>query len=334
MTGPLLELRDVKTHFSVRKGLLFDRQVGLVKAVDGVTLEVPVGEILGVVGESGCGKSTLARTILQLVKPSEGRILYDGRDVTALSREQLRRLRPRLQMIFQDPYSSLNPRMTVLDAIAEPMLAHGLARRSEVRQRVEALMEQVGLSPNHLYKYPHEFSGGQRQRLAIARAIGLDPELLIADEPVSALDVSVQAQILNLLTRLCRERNLTLIFIAHDLGVVRYLADRIAVMYLGHIVELGEGEQIFTNPLHPYTRALLSAIPAPDPEKEQTRRRILLRGEPPSPMNPPAGCAFHPRCPHATAACAGEVPPLEEHCGSHRAACIHVEDLPPFTAGV
>ena len=328
---PLLEVQGLKTHFPVRRGVFIERKVGVVRALDGVDLSLPEGDILGIVGESGCGKSTLARTILQLVRPSEGSVRFEGRDITSLSREGLRKLRPRLQMIFQDPYSSLNPRRTAFDAIAEPLLDHGMAARKDLRQKAGDLMEQVGLDRRQLFKYPHEFSGGQRQRLAIARALGLDPRVLIADEPVSALDVSVQAQILNLLARLCRERGLTLIFIAHDLAVVRYIARRIAVMYLGRIVELGPTDAVFNRPVHPYTRALISAIPLPDPEREANRERVLTQGEPPSPMNPPAGCAYHPRCPFATEACQAEVPPLAgQNGGEHRAACIRAAELPPF----
>ena len=330
-SGPLLELQGVKTHFPVTRGWIFERVLGSVKAVDGVDLSVPQGEILGIVGESGCGKSTLARTILQLAPVTEGRVLFAGERLDGMSREAMRRFRPKMQLIFQDPYASLNPRMTAFDAIAEPMLAHGLANRAEAKRRVEELLGQVGIEPRFMYRYPHEFSGGQRQRLAIARALSLDPQLVIADEPVSALDVSVQAQILNLLARLCKQRGLTLLFIAHDLAVVRYIADRIAVMYLGRIVELGEAEEVFTRPVHPYTRALLSAIPLPDPERERARERILLRGEPPSPMNPPAGCRFHPRCPYAVDACAQTDPALEPLSAppNRRAACIRAEELPP-----
>jgi len=271
--SPMLELRDVKTYFQIQRGSFFHRTAVIVKAVDGVSFDVARGEIVGLVGESGCGKSTLARTVVRLVAPTAGQILFEGRDLAALSPRQMRRVRPRLQMIFQDPYASLNPRMTVSDALAEPMLVHRIARRREVSAKVAALMERVGLARRYVKKYPHEFSGGQRQRIAIARALALDPALIIADEPVSALDVSVQAQILNLIKQLCRDHNLTLILISHDLAVVRHLAQRIAVMYRGQIVELGDAEQICSNPRHPYTQALINAIPLPDPDKEAARLR-------------------------------------------------------------
>jgi oligopeptide transport system ATP-binding protein len=326
MREPILELRNVKTHFPVYRGLS-SRSAGTVKAVDGVSLQLRQGEILGLVGESGCGKSTLARTILQLVPATDGAVLLEGRNLCALSREEMRRLRPAYQMVFQDPYASLNPRMTVYDALAEPMRVHGLMPRGEVPGRVAALMERVGLAPRHMRKYPHEFSGGQRQRIAIARALALRPRLIVADEPVSALDVSVQAQILNLLAGLCREEDLTLVLISHDLSVVKHLAHRIAVMYLGRIVELGEAAAVFDAPRHPYTQALVNAIPIPDPHGEHGRRRILLRGDPPSPMNPPPGCPFHPRCPHAVAACKQTVPELTA-CGEGReAACLRLDEI-------
>ena len=329
MTEPLVQLRGLKTHFPVRKGLLFSRTIGTVKAVDGIDLDVYRGEILGLVGESGCGKSTLARTILQLVPLTEGTVILNGRNLSGLSMRELRAVRPDAQMVFQDPYASLNPRMTVFDAIAEPLVAHGRVARAELPARVSALMKLVGLAPRFMRKYPHEFSGGQRQRIAIARALALEPKLIVADEPVSALDVSVQAQILNLLAELRQRAGLTMLFISHDLAVVRHIADRIAVMYLGKIVELGPAQDVFQHPRHPYSRALLSAVPLPDPDKEHARTRMLLRGDPPSPMNPPGGCPFHPRCPYAVDACAQTVPPLEA-CGSDRtAACIRLDDIPP-----
>jgi oligopeptide transport system ATP-binding protein len=318
----LLELHNLEVHFPVYRGAVMRRRVGAVKAVDGVTLGLKRGEILGLVGESGCGKSTLARAIVQLVPTTGGRVLFDGRDQSALSEKALRAERLNVQMIFQDPYASLNPRMTVFDTLAEPMLVHGLAKRATVTARVSELMEQVGLAPRFMRKYPHEFSGGQRQRIAIARALALNPKLIVADEPVSALDVSVQAQILNLIAELQRKTGLTLILISHDLSVVHYLAHRIAVMYLGRIVEVGPAEAVFQDPQHPYTRALINAIPAPDPEREQTRTRIVLAGDPPSPLNPPSGCPFHPRCPYADAACAQQTPQLEA-CGAEReVACL------------
>ena len=320
----LLELDNVCTYFPVTKGLLFERRVGEVKAVDGVSLKLKEGEILGLVGESGCGKSTLARTILHLIPPTSGRVLLNGRVLGELSAKELRELRPDVQMIFQDPYASLNPRMTVFRAIAEPMLHHGLATRKTVGDEVARLMEKVGLAPRFMKKYPHEFSGGQRQRIAIARTLALKPRLIIADEPVSALDVSVQAQILNLIAHLCTEEGLTLIFITHDLAVVRHIAQRIAVMYLGRIVEQGATDDIFERPLHPYTKALISAVPVPDPKQERQRERIILKGDPPSPMNPPSGCPFHPRCPIAEPECAQTTPVLEEKATDHSAACIKV----------
>ncbi len=324
MTTPLLTLTDVKTHFPVREGFLFARHVGYVRAVDGVSLTLNRGDVLGLVGESGCGKSTLARTILRLVPLTAGTVVLNGKNLGDLSPRELRRIRPEAQMIFQDPYASLNPRMTVFDAIAEPLRVHRKAKRRDLTQRVSELMEMVGLAPRFMRKYPHEFSGGQRQRIAIARTLALEPELIIADEPVSALDVSVQAQILNLIAELCRTRGLTLIFITHDLAVVRHVAKRIAVMYLGRIVEEGPAQTVLDAPLHPYTQALLSAVPVPDPEIERTRRRILLKGDPPSPLNPPSGCPFHPRCPIAIPECATKIPPLEEKFTAHRAACIRV----------
>ena len=320
----ILELNNVCTHFPVTKGLLIERRVGAVKAVDGVSLKLKEGEILGLVGESGCGKSTLARTILHLIPPTSGTVVLNGHTLGDLSAKELRKLRPGAQMIFQDPYASLNPRMTVFRAIAEPMLRHGFATRKTVADEVARLMEKVGLAPRFMKKYPHEFSGGQRQRIAIARTLALKPRLIIADEPVSALDVSVQAQILNLIAHLCAEEGLTLIFITHDLAVVRHIAQRIAVMYLGRIVEQGTTDDIFNRPLHPYTQALISAVPVPDPERERKRERVILKGDPPSPMNPPSGCPFHPRCPIADAECAQTVPALEEKATDHSAACIKV----------
>ncbi|HMD51554.1 MAG TPA: oligopeptide/dipeptide ABC transporter ATP-binding protein [Solirubrobacteraceae bacterium] len=324
----ILELRDVRTHFPVHKGFLVRRQTGWVRAVDGVTLAVRQGEVLGLVGESGCGKTTLARTILQLAPITGGTVVLHGRDLGRASRAELLACRRDLQMVFQDPYASLNPRMTVQATLAEPLLAHRICGRAEVKGRVDELMRMVGLAPRFSRKYPHEFSGGQRQRIAIARALALRPKVIVADEPVSALDVSIQAQILNLLSQLCREMNLSLIFIAHDLSVVRHISDRVAVMYLGRIVELGPAEDVIDRPSHPYTRALVSAIPVPDPAVERARQRIVLAGDPPSPINPPPGCAFHPRCPYAVARCAEAVPPLVPSGPSHEAACIRLGELP------
>jgi oligopeptide transport system ATP-binding protein len=327
MAENILELRDVKTHFPIHSGFLVKKQVGAVRAVDGVTLSVRQGEVLGLVGESGCGKSTLARTILQLVPTTGGAVILNGRNLGEASRAEMLDCRRDLQMIFQDPYASLNPRMTVHATLAEPLLVHGICGPSEVQARVDELMRLVGLAPRFARKYPHEFSGGQRQRIAIARALALKPKIIIADEPVSALDVSIQAQILNLLAELCRGMNLSLIFIAHDLSVVRHISDRVAVMYLGKIVELGPAADVIDHPRHPYTRALVSAIPVPDPDIERSRQRIVLAGDPPSPINPPPGCAFHPRCPYAIERCREAVPPLIPAGPSREAACIRLAEI-------
>jgi len=327
MPEPILELRDVKTHFPIQQGFLVKRHAGTVKAVDGVSLSVARGEVLGLVGESGCGKSTLARTILQLVPTTAGTVVLEGRNLTAGSVAEIRDVRRDLQMVFQDPYASLNPRRTVCATLSEPLLVHRVCPPDEVPARVAKLMERVGLAPRFMRKYPHEFSGGQRQRIAIARALALEPRVIVADEPVSALDVSIQAQILNLLATLVREMNLTLIFIAHDLSVVKHISDRVAVMYLGKIVELGRAADVIERPAHPYTRALVSAIPVPDPEVERVRQRIVLAGDPPSPINPPAGCAFHPRCPFAVAKCREIVPPLLAAGAEREAACIRLGEI-------
>jgi oligopeptide transport system ATP-binding protein len=312
-----LEVKDLKTHFPIYAGLLVQRLKGTVKAVDGVNLTLRKGEILGLVGESGCGKSTLGRSIMQLVKVTDGVIRLDGQDLVGLTPGELRRKRLDFQMIFQDPYASLNPRLTVFDILSEPLLTHKLCPKDEVPARVADLMERVGLAQRFIRKYPHEFSGGQRQRIAIARALATNPQLIIADEPVSALDVSIQSQIINLLLKLSKELNLTMIFISHDLSVIKYISDRVAVMYLGKIVEQGTPEEIFAEPKHPYTRALLSAIPVPDPAKERTRQRILLQGDPPSPINPPSGCTFHPRCQYAVDACKTTSPELRAAAGKN-----------------
>ncbi len=293
-----LVLDDVHTHFDMGRDFFTRESKGVVKAVDGVSLTVHKGEILGLVGESGCGKSTLSRSIMQLIRPTSGHVWFKGQDLSAMSDREVRHERINFQMIFQDPYASLNPRMTVLDTLAEAVKTrHPGLTRDALRGRVAELLRTVGLNPTHMKRYPHEFSGGQRQRVAIARALAPEPELIIADEPVSALDVSIQSQILNLLKRLVRELDLTMLFISHDLSVVRYIADRIAVMYLGRIVELGTAEAIVDHPLHIYTKALMSAIPEPDPRSERTRQRIVLEGDPPSPLNPPSGCNFWPRSP-------------------------------------
>lgn len=326
MAEAILELNDVKTHFPIHKGFLFRRQVGTVRAVDGVTLSIARGEVLGLVGESGCGKSTLARTILQLVPTTAGTVVMEGKNLSALSSSELRDQRRGLQMVFQDPYASLNPRMSVFATLAEPLLVHGACTRSEAPAKVAALMERVGLAPRFMQKYPHEFSGGQRQRIAIARALALNPAVIIADEPVSALDVSIQAQILNLLAKLVRDMGLTLIFIAHDLSVVKHISDRVAVMYLGKIVEIGAATTVIERPQHPYTRALVSAIPTPNPDVERSRRRIVLPGDPPSPIHPPQGCTFHPRCPFVQERCKAAFPPLI-HYDDRDVACIRAGEI-------
>jgi oligopeptide transport system ATP-binding protein len=323
----LLEVRDLKVHFPIRRGLL-QRTVGHVKAVDGLSFEVEAGTTLGLVGESGCGKSTTGRGILRLVEPTAGTVRLDGEDIRSLSAGALRSARREMQMIFQDPYASLNPRMTVLDIVAEPLLTHRLVKsKADQVAKVGALMEQVGLAPAYMRRYPHEFSGGQRQRIGIARAIALRPKLIIADEPVSALDVSIQAQILNLMVELQKQMGLAYVFVAHDLAVVRHLCQEIAVMYLGRIVERAPTDRLFKSPTHPYTQALLAAIPVPDPAVERKRRHVVLEGEVPSPIKPPPGCHFHTRCPVAIDKCATEVPVLTRRGDGHWVSC-HL-DVPP-----
>ena len=326
MPETILELQDLKTHFPIYKGVLLKREIGKVKAVDGVNLKVEQGEVLGLVGESGCGKSTLARTVMQLVHTTAGNVELEGRNLTHSSPAEMLEIRRDLQMIFQDPYASLNPRSTVFATLAEPLLVHKVCTQKEVHARVGELMETVGLAPRFMQKYPHEFSGGQRQRIAIARALALRPKVVLADEPVSALDVSIQAQILNLLAELVKKMGLSLIFIAHDLSVVKHISDRVAVMYLGKIVELGTAEQVIENPIHPYTKALVSAIPTANPDDERNRKRIMLPGDPPSPINPPAGCAFHPRCPYATDECKATVPALETFA-EREVTCLRKADI-------
>jgi len=322
-----LEVDNLKKHFPIYRGTVFRRQVGSVKAVDGIDLQLKTGEILGLVGESGCGKSTLARTIMQLMPITDGAVVLDGRDLSKISRRAIRAERVNFQMIFQDPYASLNPRMTVYDMLSEAIRTRQKVSGNSLASKVAELMTTVGLPPNQMRRYPHEFSGGQRQRIAIARALAPEPKLIIADEPVSALDVSIQSQILNLILRLCRERELTMIFISHDISVVKYISDRIAVMYLGRLVEVGPAAEIVNRPMHPYTRALISAVPVPDPNVERARRRIILQGDPPSPTNPPEGCAFHPRCSYAIEACKRQRPKLEEKEPNRLAACIRVGEI-------
>jgi peptide/nickel transport system ATP-binding protein/oligopeptide transport system ATP-binding protein len=318
----LVEVRDLTKHFPITQGIVFQRQIGAVKAVDGVSFDVKRGETLGIVGETGCGKSTTARLLVRLLDPTSGTILFDGQDIAAAKKDELKGLHREVQMVFQDPYSSLNPRKTVGSIIAEPFAIHGLLKGSgERRKRVQELMDRVGLNPEHYNRYPHEFSGGQRQRIGVARAIALEPKLLVADEPVSALDVSIQAQVLNLLRGLQRELGLTLVFIAHDLSVVRHMCDRVAVMYLGKIVEIASSDTLYSNPRHPYTGALLAAVPVPNPSGERRRQRPLLTGDVPSPANPPRACRFHTRCPKAQELCSHEEPLLELKDNTSLTAC-------------
>jgi peptide/nickel transport system ATP-binding protein/oligopeptide transport system ATP-binding protein len=320
-SDPLLEARNLVKHFPITHGIVFQRQIGAVKAVDDISFTVQRGETLGLVGETGCGKSTTARLLVRLLHPTSGQILFEGEDVAARKAAGLKALHREVQMIFQDPYSSLNPRKTIGSIIAEPYAIHGLYKgQGERKKQVQELMDRVGLNPEHYNRYPHEFSGGQRQRIGVARAIALEPKLLIADEPVSALDVSIQAQVLNLLKRLQREMGLTLIFISHDLSVVRHMCNRIAVMYLGKIVELAANGALYSFPRHPYTGLLLAAVPVPDP-RDGKRERALLSGDVPSPANPPRACRFHTRCPKAQELCSIEQPPLESKGGQTLAAC-------------
>jgi len=317
----LLDVDNLKMHFPLTRGIIIQRQVGAVKAVDGITFHVKRGETLGLVGESGCGKSTAGRSILQLYKPTSGHVKFNGTDLTKLDGGEMRRMRRYLQMIFQDPYASLNPRMTVGSIVSEPMQIHNLVPKDQRNARVRELLETVGLNPYFANRYPHEFSGGQRQRIGVARALAANPDFIVADEPVSALDVSIQAQIINLLEDLQEEFNLTYLFIAHDLSVVRHISDRIAVMYLGVFVELADRDALLNDPLHPYTKALLSAVPIPDPVVEKRRERIILTGDVPSPINPPSGCRFHTRCPYVMPICKEKDPLFVDQGGGHFVAC-------------
>ena len=321
----ILDVKDLKMHFPVTSGLLFQRTVAHIKAVDGVSFQVKRGETLGLVGESGCGKTTTGRCILQLYKPTAGEIYFNGEELSGLSGRQMRAKRREMQVIFQDPYSSLNPRMTAGNIIGEPLIVHGLVdNKNEYRDRVAELLQNVGLNPYMADRFPHEFSGGQRQRIGVARALSVSPKFIVADEPVSALDVSIQAQIINLLEELQEQFELTFLFIAHDLSVVRHISDRVGVMYLGHMVEIADRNEIYVNPVHPYTKALLSAVPIPDPILDAQRERVLLSGEVPSPLNPPSGCVFHPRCPVAIDECREVIPELREVQPGHWASCINV----------
>jgi oligopeptide/dipeptide ABC transporter ATP-binding protein len=326
--GTLVSIEHLKLYFPVRAGIIFRREVGRVHAVDDVTLRLRRGQTLGLVGESGCGKTTLARCVVRLLDPSDGSIRLEGRDITHASSRALRPLRKEMQIVFQDPYASLNPRKRVGQIIGTPMVLHGTPK-AEIPGRVRDLLARVGLSPEHVNRFPHEFSGGQRQRVGIARALALEPRLIVLDEPVSALDVSIQAQIVNLLDDLQDDFGLTYLFVAHDLSVVRHISDWIAVMYLGKIMELAPADELYAKPIHPYTSALLGAIPVPDPKQNRMRVRTTLEGEPPSPIQPPAACRFHPRCPHATDICRKVEPPLVEYAGGHLAACHHPRNVAP-----
>ncbi len=317
----LVQVRGLKKYFPITQGILFQRKVADVKAVDGLDFEIERGETLGLVGESGCGKSTTGRAILQLYRPTAGEVLFEGKDLAKLQGEALRKMRRNMQMIFQDPYASLNPRMTVGDIIGEPLEVHSIAKGKQKKERVQELLQIVGLNPYFVNRYPHEFSGGQRQRIGVARALAVQPDFIVCDEPISALDVSIQAQIINLLEELQTKFNLTYLFIAHDLSVVRHISDRVAVMYLGKIVELTDRYSLYTNPLHPYTKALLSAVPIPDPTVEDKRERIILVGDVPSPVNPPQGCRFHTRCPLAIDICKRVDPEFRDVGNNHRVAC-------------
>ena len=321
-SAPLIEVEHLKLHFPVKQGVLIDREIARVHAVDDVTFALHEGETLGLVGESGCGKTTLSRALMRLIDATDGEIRFGGRDITKASRKEMEPLRREMQMVFQDPFASLNPRKRVGQIIGAPLRLHG-TEKEQVVPKVRELLSRVGLAPEHLSRYPHEFSGGQRQRIGVARALALEPRLIVLDEPVSALDVSVQAQIINLLDDLQDDFRLTYMFVAHDLSVVRHVSDRIAVMYLGKLMEVSPAEELYLKPIHPYTSALLSAIPIPDPHENRARERIVVSGEPPNPINPPSGCVFHPRCPRATDVCKTVEPPLTRYPNGHMAACHH-----------
>lgn len=325
--GVLLSIRNLVKHFPITRGIIFQKQIGAVHAVDDISFDIHQGETLGLVGESGCGKSTTGRTILQLYRPTSGQVVFDGIDLVALKGNELRKMRRRMQLIFQDPYASLNPRMTVGEIIGEPLLIHSVAKGKAIQERVEQLLELVGLNPAFSNRYPHEFSGGQRQRIGVARALALQPDLIVCDEPISALDVSIQAQVVNLLEDLQHQFGLTYLFIAHDLSMVRHISNRIAVMYLGVLVELADRNELYNHPLHPYTQALLSAVPIPDPFVEERRRRIILEGDVPSPVNPPSGCRFRTRCKYAKELCSEVKPEWRELQPGHFVACHFAGEL-------
>ncbi len=333
MSDALMQVEDLKKHFPMYEGILFRKEVNRVKAVDGMTFDIEEGETLGLVGESGCGKSTTGRSLIQLHRPTSGSVKFRGEDLAQLDDDELHPYRRDLQMIFQDPFASLNPRMTVGSIIGEPLKVHGLASGEQLRREVQDLMDVVGLDPRYIRRYPHEFSGGQRQRIGVARALATRPSFIVCDEPVSALDVSIQAQILNLLDDLQDEFGLTYLFIAHDLAAVRHISDRIAVMYLGKMAEIADGSELYENPLHPYTEALTSAVPVPDPDIEKDRERIVLEGSVPSPTDPPTGCVFHSRCPYAWDRCKNEEPDVYDAGDGHKVAC-HLMDEPERREGV
>jgi oligopeptide/dipeptide ABC transporter ATP-binding protein len=322
VNGSLVQVEHLKVYFPIKEGVLFDRATAHVHAVDDVTFELKEGETLGLVGESGCGKTTLSRALMRLVDATAGAIRFHGKDVTFAKRKELEPLRQEMQMVFQDPFGSLNPRKRVVQIIGMPLALHGVERK-QIESRVRELLDRVGLHPEHLNRFPHEFSGGQRQRIGVARALALEPKLIVLDEPVSALDVSVQAQIINLLDGLQDSFGLSYLFVAHDLSVVRHVSDRIAVMYLGKLMEVSPADEIYSKPIHPYTSALLAAVPIPDPRENRERERIVVPGEPPNPIDPPSGCVFHPRCPRATDICRSVEPPLAEYPNGHLAACHH-----------